>query len=198
MNKRLIKRAARLYATTYLAGIMGVFIYLSVGVLISAAAPSGRAMNVAAMTITNAVALFLQAGLYFCIVYGKQWERGDKDANAVQFGKLADDPWRGVKVGLLAAVPSFVSWLVLVADKCFGIWPHIAMVYRLCQVGLYPIVVWSMGSEVMVPSSAVGWGGIVCAGMPVLFLPVVAGLAYFFGYRHIQVWERLVFVRKKK
>ena len=36
------------------------------------------------------------------------------------------------------------------------------------------------------------------AGLPVLFLPIVSATAYYLGYRHIMVSERLMFVRKKK
>lgn len=196
--KRIVKRAARLYASTYLAGIMGVFIYLSVGALIGLSVQGSQMMNAAAMTITNAVTLFLQGGLFFVIVYGKQWELGDKDANAAQFGRMADDPWRGLKVALLASIPSLASWLCLIADKLFHFWQSTAMVYRLCQAGLYPIVAWTMGTNAATPTSEIGWVGILLAGLPILFLPVVATLAYAFGYRHIVVWEKIVFVRKKK
>lgn len=198
MKKRILKRAVRLYASTYLAGIMGVFIYLSVGTLIGMSVQGQGMMNPAAMAITNAVTLFLQGGLFFVIVYGKQWERGDKDANAAQFGRLPADPWRGLKVALIASIPSLLSWLFLIADKLFGLWQNTAMVYRLCQAGLYPVLAWSMGTNVTTPTASIGWGGILCAGLPVLFLPIVASLAYYLGYRHIVVWEKLVFVRKKK
>ena len=58
MKKRILKRAVRLYASTYLAGIMGVFIYLSVGTLIGMSVQGQGMMNPAAMAITNAVTLF--------------------------------------------------------------------------------------------------------------------------------------------
>jgi hypothetical protein len=72
------------------------------------------------------------------------------------------------------------------------------MIYRVGQLGLYPILVWSLGSNVSVPVGDVSWGGVLCSGLPVLFLPLVATVAYYLGYRHIMVSERLTFVRKKK
>lgn len=198
MNKNLIGRAAKLYASTYLAGIMGVFIYLSIGILVTSAFPKGEAINSTALLVTNCVSLFLQAGLFFVIVYGKLWSQGDKDSNAAQFGNMAADPWRGAKEGLLASIPSFLSFVVLIAEKIFCFWPQYTAIYRVGQLGLYPILVWSLGSNVSVPVSDISWGGVLCAGLPVLFLPVVATVAYYLGYRHIMVSERLMFVRKKK
>lgn len=198
MNKETVNRAVRLYFTTYLAAVMGVFIYLSVGVLVSVAFPEGQTLSGVTFAVTNAIALFLQGGLFFVIVYGKQWEYGDKDSNAAHFGRIQGDKWRGLKVGLLAAIPSFVAWLVLVADKLFAFWPYTAAVYRVCQLPLYPVLVWSMGSTVVTTTAGVSWGGILCAGLPVLFVPIVATVAYLLGFAHIEVWERLVFSRKKK
>lgn len=198
MNKSLLGQALRLYGNTYLAGVMGVFIYLSIGVLVTSGFPKGETINSTALLITNCVSLFLQGGLFFVIVYGKLWARGDKDSNGAQFGQEPGDPWRGAKLGLLASVPSFLSFLVLIAEKIGNFWPQYTSIYRVCQLGLYPIVVWSLGSSVGVPASEISWGGILCAGIPVLFLPIVATLAYYLGYRHIMVSERLMFVRKKK
>lgn len=198
MNKETISRAVRLYFTTYLAAVMGVFIYLSVGVLVSVAFPEGQTLSNVTSVVMNAIALFLQGGLFFVIVYGKQWDYGDKDSNAALFGHIEGDRWRGLKMGLLAAIPSFAAWLVLVADKLFSFWPYTAAVYRVCQLPLYPVLVWSMGSNIMATTATISWGGILCAGLPVLFVPVVATIAYVLGFRHIQVWERIVFSRKKK
>lgn len=198
MNKETINRAVKLYFSSYVAAIMGVFIYLSVGVLVSLAFPEGQKLSGTTAIVMNAISLFLQGGLFFVIVYGKQWEFGDKDSNAAQFGHVIGDKWRGLKVGLLAAIPSFVAWLVLVADKVFSFWPYTAAAYRVCQLGLYPVVVWSMGTVVTATTADVSWVGILCAGLPVLYMPVVATVGYYLGYRHIAVWERLVFQRKKK
>lgn len=198
MFKENCKQALALYGRTFLAGVMGIFIYLSVGVLVSIAVPRGETMSAATSLVMNMISLFLQGGLFYIIVYSRLWDLGDKNGNAVQFGRMAPDPLRGLKIGLLAAIPSFLSFLVLLADKLFGVWPHTATVYRVCQLGLYPIIVWSMGPNVQIAAADVPLGGILCAGLPVLFVPAVACLAYYLGFRHIVVWEKVVFVRKKK
>ncbi len=198
MFKENLKQALALYGRTFLAAVMGLFIYLSVGVLVSIAVPRGETMSPATTLAMNLIALVLQGGLFYIIVYSRLWELGDKNGNAVQFGHMAADPLRGLKIGLLASVPSFLSYVVLLADKLIGVWPHTASVYRICQLGLYPIVVWSMGPNVQLAAADIPLGGILCAGLPVLFVPLVAALSYYLGYRHIVIWEKVVFARKKK
>ncbi len=190
MSKDTVRQALKLYVNTWLAGIMGVFLYLSVGAIFAALKTNGLTMNV--------VALVLQIVLFALIVYTKMWDLGDKNANAANFGHLKADPLRGLKLGLLAAIPSIISFLALIADKLFGFWDGMATAYRLCHTALYPVVVWSMGSLVSVTAADISWGGIFCAGLPILFMPVVATVAYYLGYRHISLREKIVFVNKQK
>ncbi len=198
MFKENCKQAVALYGRTFLASVMGLFIYLSIGVLVSIAVPRGETMSAATSFVMNLIALVLQGGLFYLIVYSRLWELGDKNSNAVQFGRMAADPLRGLKIGALAAVPSFLSFVLLLADKLVGIWSYAAAFYRVCQLGLYPVIVWSMGPNVMTTTAEIPLSGILCAGLPVLFVPAVACLAYYLGFRQIAVWENIVFVRKKK
>lgn len=197
MLKDTIHQASKLYARTILAGIMGGIIYVSVNVIF-VALHGGKALGMSAMLLKELVSLLLQGILFYAIVYTKLWELGDKNQNAVSFGRMVGDPLRGLKIGLLTAIPSFISFLALVADKLFGFWSGMATVYRICQLGLYPILSLSMGSIVTVTTADISWGGILCAGLPVLFVPAVSALGYFMGYRHISLHEKIVFVNKRK
>ena len=194
----MVKQALKLYANTFLAGAMGLFVYLSVGAIFSMAVQGGEVMSATVALWMNIVALVLQATLFFMIVYSKMWELGDKSANAVNFGRMADDPWRGLKISLVAAIPSVISFLALIADKLFAFWGGMATAYRICHLGLYPVIVWSLGSVVTVTTADISWVGILCAGLPILFMPAVATLAYYLGYRHIVLWEKIVFSGKQK
>lgn len=199
MRKDNIQQALKLYGRSYLAGIIGGFTWLSVAILMyTAFRQEGAEIPGAVMTAINLIALFLEGGLFFLVIYGKLWALGDRDSNAAAFGNGGGDPLRGLKIGLLAAIPSFVSWLVLVADKLFGLWDTMLTMYRLGHLGLYGALVMAIGPNFQTTTAQIGWGGIVGAALPVLFMPTVAALAYYLGYRNIVVWERLMFVRKKK
>lgn len=197
MVKDNINQAFKLYTRTILAGVMGFIIYLSVSVIFVAMSGGGE-VSASTLLIRDVISLLIQGILFYVIVYTKLWELGDKNQNAVAFGHMAAGPLRGLKIGLLASIPSIVSFLALVADKLFGLWSGMATAYRICQLALYPIVSLSMGTAVTVTTTDISWGGILCAGLPVLFVPAVATLGYYLGYRHILVWEKIVFVNKKK
>lgn len=194
----MVKQALRLYGRTVLAGVMGVFIYLSVGILVSVVVPRGEALSGGASFLMNFIALLLQGGTYFLLVYAGLWSLGDKESNAVQFGHMQATATRGFQIGLLAAVPSILSFVVLVADKLFSFWDKCAAAYRLCHVALYPVIVWSMGANAAVKTADLSWLQILCAGIPVLFLPLAAGLSYYLGFKQIVASDRLLFVNKKK
>ncbi len=194
----MIKQAFRLYGRTILAGVLGVVMYVSVGILISVAVPRGEPLSATATFLMNLVALVLQGGVYFLLLYAGMWSLGDKEANAVQFGHMHATAARGFQIACIAAIPSVLTFLVLVADKLFSFWPLCAAVYRLCHTALYPILAWSMGSVVSVTTADLSWGQVLCAGIPLLFLPLVAGISYYLGFNHILVSERLMFVNKKK
>ena len=190
MSKDTIRQALKLYGSTWLADIMGLFLYLSVGAIFSALDTTGFVMNL--------VALVLQVVLFALIVYTKVWDLGDKNANSANFGHMTGNPLRGLTLGLLASIPSIISFLALIADKLLGFWDGMATAYRICHTALYPVIVWSMGSLVSVTTADISWGGIFCAGLPILFMPVVATVAYYLGYRHISLREKIVFVNKQK
>ncbi len=182
----MIKQAFKLYGNTVLAGVMGFFIYLSMGVIFSLLKTNGFVMNL--------VALAVQATLFGIIIYNKMWMLGGKNGNAAQFGHIKGDPLRGLKISLLAAIPSAISFLALIADKLFGFWKGMTTAYRICHTALYPIVVWSLGSQITRTTADVSWVGIVCAGIPILFMPAVATVAYYLGYRRIVLREKILFV----
>lgn len=193
-----IRQAFKLYLRTIGAGVMGVIMYISVGMIMSMTLEKGETLGPVATLAMNLIALILQGALFYTLVYAKLWELGDKHHNAETFGRMASDPLRGLKIGLLASIPAFISFLALVADKLFCLWTGMATVYRICHLALYPIVAWSLGPVLSVTTAQVSWTGILCAGLPILFVPAVAALAYYLGYRHVFVWEKIVFVNKKK
>lgn len=194
----MIKQALRLYGRTILAGVLGAVMYVSVGVLISVVVPRGEPLSATALFLMNLIALILQGCIYFLLIYAGMWSLGDKEANAVQFGHMEATAARGFHIGCVAVTPSVLTFLVLLADKLFSFWPQCAAFYRLCHTALYPILAWSMGTVVSVTTAQLAWWQLLCAGIPILFLPLVAGLSYYFGFKHIVVSERIMFVNKKK
>ncbi len=193
MNKGDIKQAAKLYGMTVISSFFNLLIYVSFVALTGIFADKETGVPAGMVTVANVVALVFQAMLFVMLVYGPMWKYGNHELNAVKFQHRAEDKARGLKIGLVAAVPSLLSFAVLVAEKLLGFWPAYAAVYRLGHLSLYPLVVWAFGANVSATTAGVTWGGIALAGVPVLVMPLVAAIAYRLGYADVLLAEKLVY-----
>ncbi len=198
MKKETMKLAAKVYGHSVFSAVLSAIIYVSIITFTSLAADDEGIVPAGATLAGDIVALILQGVLFISFVYTDLWRQGDRDANAVSFGRMSYDKWRGLKVGLLAAAPSILTFVVLVAEKLFGFFPYYAAWYCIFHLCFYPIVAWSFGAPINVTTAGIGWSGIAGAGIPVLILPIVATVAYTLGYKQIAVGERLVYKNKKK
>lgn len=196
--RRLLKKAFRLYRQTWFAAIFSLIIYVSITAFAAVTLGTpGNALPPVAALICDILTLVLQTVIFAVMVYRDAWAWGDRDRNAVQYGHIEKDLWRGFKIGCIAAIPSFLSFVFLIADKLFSLWEAYATVYRLLQVAFYPVIVWTLGRTVDTVSAALSWGGIAVSFVTVVALPVFAGVAYTLGYHQFSVGEHLVYKRKK-
>ena len=69
----MIKQAVRLYGRSVLAGVLGTFIYLSIGVMVSVAVPRGDALSGTASFLMNLISLLLQGTIFFIFIYNFQF-----------------------------------------------------------------------------------------------------------------------------
>lgn len=196
MNKESFKLSAKLYGHTVFVSVLSVIMYVSVTMLTLVFADDEGIVPAGAKLAGNILSLVLQGVLFISFTYNDLWRQGDRDANAVSFGRMAYDKWRGLKIGLTAAIPSILSFAVLIAEKALGFFPRYAAWYRVFHLSFYPFIVWCFGSEVARTTAEIGWGGILLAGIPVLVMPAVAVLAYYLGYKQIAVGERLIYKNK--
>lgn len=196
MKNECLKRALGLYGRCVLSSLLGVFMYCSVGIIATALTPTGEKLSTAASLVTNLAALVIQGFLFCVIVYSESWRRGDKDGTQAMFGGKAGSAHFGLKVALVASIPSWISYFVLIAEKLFGFWDAYAMLYRAGQLSLYPIIAWTMGSVLNVPAADIPWSGILLSAVPTVIFLAVAWLGYFLGYKQIAVGQRIMYSNK--
>ena len=197
MNKDDVKQAAKLYGLTVVGTFFNLLVYFSLVSLTMLLADSDGVVPAGATAAANVVALFFQAMLFVMILYGPMWKYGNRDINTVKFNRRPEDKNRGLKIGLVAAIPSILSYVVLVADKLFEFWPSCTVMYRIGNLALYPLVVWAFGADAAVSTAGVTWGNMLLAGVPILVMPMVAAIAYRIGYADMLLMERVVYVHKK-
>lgn len=198
MNKENLKAALKLYGLSVLATVFNVLIYVSFVALTGIFADKETGVDPALLTAANVVTLIFQLLLFANILYSCAWQYGNKDLNAVKFNRMPEDKLRGLKIGLIASIPAFASFVLLVAEKLFGFWSGYTALYRLGHLGFYPAVIWSLGTDLSVTVAGIGWGGVLLAGLPILVLPLVAFIGYRIGYADILLAEKLVYKSQNK
>lgn len=199
MLKENWKPAAGTYARTVASTFLSFFVYFSVGVIASAFGEKNTILPTGILITANVIAQLLQLGLFMALLYSNMWLLGTKDANAVGYKHRKPDPYRGFKIGLLAAIPSITAFVLLVLDKVFVFWEALVTWYRVANFTFYPFMVWAFGTEFTgTVLASVSWSSLVIAGIPVLFLPLVTGGFYLLGYHRISLKERLLYGNKKK
>lgn len=196
MKNELVKRALGLYGRCVLSSFLGAFMYCSVGIITSALTPSGEALSAVESFVMNLAALIIQGFLFLVIVYSESWRRGDKDGAQALFAGKEGSPHFGLKVALLASIPSWLSYVVLIAEKLFGFWKNYTALYRVGQLSLYPIIAWVMGTAWDVPAAGLAWWQILLSCIPTLLFLAVSWLGYFLGYKQIAVGQRLMYANK--
>ena len=149
-------------------------------------------------------------GLLFCIplvllcysvpLYNSMWGLGHSDGNKAHFGHIVLDPWRGVKISLIANIPWLCSGVLFFLSKC-GLFWNFTVIYKIINAEVWPIMnavqVFAGQDVSMYLPDFAWWQVVVCALLPLL--PVaVAHLGYSMGTRDISIVEKVLYVNKKK
>lgn len=149
--------------------------------------------EIALNILSSVLMLLLLAAFPYSIV----WSKGDRDKNSVNFGHMQEDKLRGLKVGLMAAIPSAIGYIVLVLSKLgVGLSSYIFF-YRFANVPFMPII------NAVVPTAVkstveVPWTAILAMLMVVAFVPLVCHFAYFLGYKQISLSEKFIYINPNK
>lgn len=155
---------------------------------------------VGAAVVRDVLSQVLMLLLLAAFPYGILWNQGDRDRNSVQFGHMREDKLRGLKVGLLAAIPSFVVYVLLLLSRLGLFWDKFILVFQLFHASFAPTVsavLQAQGREILVTAD-VGWGWILLFAFTVLVLPLICWGSYRMGYRQYSISEHLIYKNTKK
>ena len=130
--------------------------------------------------------------LLIVMPYSILWERGDKDCNSVHFGHMQEDKLRGLKVGLMASIPSILAYLILVLSKLGLISSSYVFIYRFLNLAFIPVY------NGLVGTAGISWGGMAVLLLTVAVVPLTGYIAYWLGYRQISLSEKIIYVNPNK
>lgn len=154
-------------------------------------------MSGGARVVQDVICSILTLLLLAAFPYSVMWTQGDKDNNSVHFGHMAEDKLRGLKVGALATIPSAITYILLIFSKLGVMLPNYYVFYRLMNVPFMPIFDRLTGGTAMM-TAEIPWGAIVAMLMTVVFVPLLAHVGYWLGYKEISLVERFIYVNPNK
>lgn len=145
-------------------------------------------------------AVFLTVSQIFCLVillsfiYPEIWNIGTKDSNLVKFKHKASDKLKGLKIGAIAVIPSYLLLLLIAVFKV-GVMPGFPItLYKFLNSSCYSLIEVIAGGAVNVGGMA-AWRLVLLFILP-LIIPAAAGVAYILGFKNISVGEKLVYKKK--
>lgn len=113
------------------------------------------------------------------------WVEGDRDRNLVTHHERAATPLRGLWIGLIAAAPAVVLYVVLLAGKCnlFAA-DSILGLYRMLNPTFLPLINALISEEVASATQLNVWQLLALLATQIV-TPVTCAVAYLLGFHRI-------------
>ena len=128
--------------------------------------------------------------------YSDLWTLGDKDNNNVTFGRLAEDKLRGLKIGLLAGIPGFVCYILLILSRFGVIAGGFLRIYEWLNAP-YILLIQGMTGNAGSTAEMAGWCLLPIA-LLTLLVPATCALGYYLGYREFSSRKNSCTARERK
>jgi len=146
--------------------------------------------NVVCCVLSEIVSL----GILYVFVYNKIFAIGNSDINLVNFKHKNEDKLKGLKIGLFASIPAFLSYIALVVVWALGKKATISY-YTIANMPYFQIFRGIYGNAKYINDlSAVK---VILMFLPLLILPVFAYISYILGYKDIFILQKLIYKNKK-
>lgn len=141
--------------------------------------------------VISEIFLLFMMGVF---VYNDLWNLGFKDTNAVRIGIKEENKYKGLQIGFVTALPSLIFFTVLVIGK--------ATFAKSISVALFGIFNAHLYEAIIMITNGGGYIGelqiwqILVFYLLLLFIPLIAHIAYILGYKSILVSEKLIYKKK--
>lgn len=120
------------------------------------------------------------------------FKQGFKDANLVRTGHLRNDIFRGFKIGLVANLPFFVLFALLIILTI--VTPNFRTVwYAFLNSHFYSAILWISGNSDIVSKLSVLQ--LVFLFLLQFVIPLASGIAYILGFKEINLTDKLIYKR---
>ncbi len=146
--------------------------------------------------VAFSVALLFTVPLTVGALYVTAHNMGSKDISRVHGGFMPEDKFKGVKIGLISAIPNLVIYVILLLSKMQVIKPNSLAFYSIMNSHLYGVTQFIYNGAKL--ATELGALQLILLFIPVLFVPLVAGVGYLLGYKEISITQKLVYKNKSR
>lgn len=125
------------------------------------------------------------------IIFSTSFEVGNKDRNRTLSGALNEDLNRGFKAGFLAAVPDFLTIILLVLAKTEVLPRVYTAVYGILNAPFYPFLLTLMPQTLTGAEQSIF--AVFAVALTSLIMPLIAGFSYRLGYYDYSIIDKIIY-----
>lgn len=129
------------------------------------------------------------------ILAGTVWEIGNKDIFKVKHNMISESKLRGLYLGLIAAIPSFAVYVLLILSHLKVLNPEFLTPFQTLNPH-FNYIISVIYNGVAVDASLLSATQLILCGVLTLYLPITAMISYYFGYKDINLVEKLTFKKR--
>ncbi|MCQ2455397.1 MAG: hypothetical protein MJ090_04600 [Clostridia bacterium] len=145
--------------------------------------------------INNVTSQSISVIMLFIFIYNKLFSLGNADNNLSNFGHIKADKFKGLKIGLVAMIPSFILFVVIaVLGLAFKSNITVSL-FTLPHFYIFQILKAIIGDTLVLSGLSV-WQFLLIF-LSLFAVPIVAFLSYYLGYKDILILEKIIYKKKK-
>lgn len=127
--------------------------------------------------------------------YNRIWMLGTSDNNKIKFGRAKKDALKGLKIGLMASLPSFVTFALALLAR-FKVLPDVCFnVFKILNFHVFSINNLIFGANTVLDTIPIY--KFALAFLPLLILPLICTVAYILGLNDISLKDKFIYKTKK-
>lgn len=144
---------------------------------------------------TDATTQILGAVILFGFIYSHLWKLGDSDRNLVVTGNGAEDKLRGLKIGLIANAPIYLSFVIFILAKAGVLAGEWYAVFRFLNFPQFSIIN-ALYGQATSTAADISWTNALLGILTFIVIPLFTTAAYILGYKRINISEKLIYKKK--
>lgn len=144
-----------------------------------------RAEKIISKSVTQAILLFI----FYMAVFMKSGDIGRKQRFLEMCNQSEENKWLGLRVGLLASIPSAVMYIALLICKLLSV--NFLNIFKIYHSAFRPLVDLICNESNNI--NDVSMAAIILMIIPTILMPVISHLAYMYGHTNGQATQKIIY-----